>query len=171
MELIFDTIVDPTRTVRLRPGDPVTPEAQQLARKRLELAAIEDLADAAPPWRLLSERFSILEAELHARCLSISTLPPHEFLEPLRSARPACGEAELRHLLPSGLAALAEDANLARLRFQLVPARVSEGQFFACYFAHVNRHRRQVLPPLEHVQSSEDDWESFLSSPLARGDP
>ena len=69
MELAFDIIMDPaqSQTARLRPGQPVTPSMLDLARRKLEDHRNSELRDGLPPWRILSERFSILEPELKAR--------------------------------------------------------------------------------------------------------
>ena len=179
MELAFDIIMDPaqSQTARLRPGQPVTPSMLDLARRKLEDHRNSELRDGLPPWRILSERFSILEPELKARCLSIPRLELLEFCGPLQSqewSSYALGpdlDAKLQALLPAGLAALAEDPALALLRSQLVPARVSELAFFFCYFVHVKRHRRDVLPPMAQVISSEEEWENFLTRPLRPPSP
>ena len=175
MELAFDIIMDPSQSqqaARLRPGQPVTPSMLDIARRKLEEHSKSEIKDGLPPWRILSERFSILEPELKDRCLSISRLNVLEFLEPLQSqewsnyALSPDLELKLQALLPPGVAALTEDPALARLRSALVPARASETAFFFCYFVHVKRHRRDVLPPMAQVISSEEDWENFLTSPL-----
>eukprot|EP00966_Prymnesium_polylepis_P224143 5185210-Prymnesium_polylepis.1 len=86
MELAFDTIMDPTSTLRLRPGEPVSAHLLEVARRKLESHLRSDVLEGTPPWRLLSERFSILEPELKCAAASFPGAPP---------AHPRCRKARL----------------------------------------------------------------------------
>lgn len=104
------------------------------ASRAAEAAAEADRAGGMPPWCTLSEQFAILEEELKRRILLI----PHEgrFDAAAASQRRRPGNI-LPGCLPMATAALAGDDALRALRFRLVPAALSEEDFWRCYFWHV----------------------------------
>ena len=75
-------------------------------------------------------------------------------------------------LLPVARAALRESAELAALYERLVPAKAHASAFWFCFFEHAQVIRRSTLPPTcirsqsAEKRDAEDEWESFLASPL-----
>mmetsp|Transcript_38992 Transcript_38992/g.81850 ORF Transcript_38992/g.81850 Transcript_38992/m.81850 type:complete len:264 (-) Transcript_38992:408-1199(-) len=107
-------------------------QAAEKAREQQE-AELRTLGPA--PWDTLSEQFSILELELKQRILSLSHREELFSREIARQRlRPA---SVLPGCLPMANAAMAGDPQLGKLRFQLVPQRLTEEEFWRCYFWHV----------------------------------
>ena len=171
----FDTFDDGERSTSTR---------QEAARHNLQraayLASLE--TSVAPPWRFLSEQYSILEEECRTRIVAMAALTDAQFLAPL----PACDggepprsfvEHDLPSFLPTGRAALQESAELAGMHARLTPSVCSHEAFYYCFFEHVHCARRSVLPPTTMRSPSaerrhaDDEFESFLTSPLTRAPP
>jgi len=137
------------------------------ALRAREEASREAHAAARPPWRTLAEQLSILEPALRERCLRISLSPAH-FTREL-AARPAAARDVVPGCLPTAHAALEEDEALRALRFELVPSRLSEEEFWRCYFWRValikcelchdwseaNRLRRQAKLEVDEAQTAD----------------
>ena len=96
-----------------------------------EAAAVEavhaEMEEGRPPWCTLGEQFAILEDELRARIMKISRCD--DFFSREQAASRRCG-AILPHCMPMARATLAEDQELAALRFRLVPRKLSEEEFW-----------------------------------------
>eukprot|EP00322_Chrysochromulina_rotalis_P021149 CAMPEP_0115845414 /NCGR_PEP_ID=MMETSP0287-20121206/9340_1 /TAXON_ID=412157 /ORGANISM="Chrysochromulina rotalis, Strain UIO044" /LENGTH=200 /DNA_ID=CAMNT_0003299187 /DNA_START=45 /DNA_END=647 /DNA_ORIENTATION=- len=175
----LDCVADPTLACIdvecMEPRQLSMDERARLACERAEALAAKD--EVQPPWRFCSERFSILEAECEARCVSIADYGKDRFLTPLLSTGPPDQFVrDLPSLLPLGRAALRESHLLAQLRQRLVPAACSEDAFWYCFFTHVRDVRTSLLPPSwarpvarsasEEARAEEDEFERFLASPL-----
>lgn len=84
------------------------------------------------PWKTLGEQFSILEDELRERILKVAA-NEQNFTPERAQARRRPGNI-LPGCLPMATASLEADPVLHDLRFKLVPARLSEEDFWRCYF-------------------------------------
>uniref|UniRef100_A0A7S3ETQ8 BSD domain-containing protein n=1 Tax=Haptolina ericina TaxID=156174 RepID=A0A7S3ETQ8_9EUKA len=165
----LDCMFDPSSSSWHRPGNVIDAHVLQQAMRKSEALLAQDVQTGGnPPWLLLSEKFSILEPELELRCRAISMLSASAFLAPLPGMPDAFERTTLPAMLPAGTAALAQDPELERLRYRLVPTQVSDSGFWYSYFHHVAKHRRDVLPVEVHGARHEDDFEDFLTSPLKR---
>lgn len=95
-------------------------------------AAQEEVDTALLPWQTLSEQFAILEPELKARIL---LLPQDQKAFTAERARQCQRTGSiLPHVLAMASAAMAADPELGALRFRLVPQRLSEEDFWRCFF-------------------------------------
>lgn len=101
--------------------------AEQEARS--EAQASSELSSArVPPWATLGEQFAILEPQLKRRICDIATDPARYFSVALAREQRRPGNV-MPNCLPMAQAALAEDEALRKLRFRLVPSRLSEEEF------------------------------------------
>ena len=151
---------------------------QQRAQQNLQHAAALSAAESvAPPWRFLSERHSVLEAECEAQFVAMAAWSDEVFLSPLTACDHGSPSASFEQhdmplLLPVARAALRESAELAALYERLVPAKAHASAFWFCFFEHAQVIRRSTLPPTcirsqsAEKRDAEDEWESFLASPL-----
>lgn len=115
-------------------------EAERLQAEARVDAEVQSTAIA--PWQTLAEQYSILEDELKLRILRLSSS------EANFDAQLACRRRPgniLPGCLPMANAALAEDEALRAMRFKLVPARLSEEEFWRCYFWHVANVKCELL--------------------------
>ena len=110
-------------------------EHEATAIEAREAAASTLRCEAVPPWQTLGEQFSILEPDLQRKCLSIAH--DHSNFSRNLALRRGTNTDILPGCLPMANAALAADAALRELRFAMVPARMSEEEFWRCYFWHV----------------------------------
>jgi len=153
----------------------------ELESAKLQARAVAEAelrSTSIPPWQTLSEQFAILEEELKARILRISQQEDYFTKERARtqvmrqaSVLPGC--------LPMANAAIAADPALGELRFRLVPGRLTEEEFWRCYFWHVaqlklelcndfvtaNRVRRDEAQTDE--QAADDATSAALDSEIA----
>ena len=116
------------------------PPAEAAAAQAEEDAQASSIA----PWQTLAEQYSILEDELKARILRISITESNFNKETAAEGRRRPGNI-LPGCLPMANAALAEDESLRDMRFKLVPARLSEEEFWRCYFRHVATIKCEML--------------------------
>lgn len=170
----FDTFDESERSTSIR--------EEHVLHNLQRAAYLASLESVAPPWRFLSEQYSILEEECRRRIVSLAALSDDQFLGPLTACdngEPPSGfvEHDLPAFLPTGRAALRESAELAGLYARLTPSRVSHEAFYFCFMEHVQCARRSVLPPTTMRSPSaerrhaEDEFEAFLTSPLTRASP
>ena len=119
-------------------------EVQAAAMRSAAAVDADARGTALAPWQTLGEQFSILEDELRARILRIATSERNFTSEVVHFGRRRQG-----NILPgcSGMAnaALKEDVALVDLRFRLVPSRMSEEDFWRCYFWHVANIKCELL--------------------------
>ncbi len=87
------------------------------------------------PWKTLAEQFAILEPELQRRILALSH--NQQLFTKDRAAIRHRAKDVVPTCMPAAMAALQADENLSRLRYRLVPARLSEEDFWRCYFFNV----------------------------------
>lgn len=144
--------------------------------------ALADIEACQPPWRFLSERHSILEAECERRCRAIAGMSNEQFLSQLLQPS-TCGNLEgvpaafadvmLPVMLPVGHSALQEAPDLDGMRRRLVPAICTDVAWWYCFFKHCEAVKAQLLPPNPVIRSAsderradDDDFERFLASPL-----
>lgn len=92
-------------------------------------SAHAELEEGRPPWSTLGEQFAILEDELRARIMQISQCDAHFTAAQAASRRAG---AIVPHCMPMARASLAEDPQLAALRFRLVPRKLTEEEFWRC---------------------------------------
>ena len=110
----------------------VAPAEAEAQRLRQEASAeAEAQATSIAPWQTLAEQYSILEDELKVRILNISKSEANFSTEMAAENRRRPGNI-LPGCLPMANAALREDEELRALRFKLVPARLSEEEFWRC---------------------------------------
>ena len=110
----------------------VTDSLKEFERAHEEGVHHRELASARLlPWKTLGEQFSILEAELQERILRLSV--EENFSPALAMARRRPGNI-LPGCLPMATASLDADKALAALRFRIVPGKLSEEEFWRCYF-------------------------------------
>ena len=119
-------------------------EAEADAMRQQQRAEAEAGVSAIAPWQTLAEQYSILEDELKVRILRISTSEANFSARTAAEGRRRPGNI-LPGCLPMANAALAEDEPLRDLRFKLVPARMSEEEFWRCYFWHVANVKCELL--------------------------
>lgn len=123
----------------------VAPAEAEAQRIRDEVAAAAEAQEASiAPWQTLAEQYSILEDELKVRILKIATSEANFTPQVAAAGRRRPGNI-LPGCLPMANAALAEDEALRALRFKLVPAALSEEDFFRCYFWHVANVKCEML--------------------------
>lgn len=96
------------------------------------------------PWKTLAEQFAILEDELRERILRISQVETNFSVELARTSRRRPGNI-LPGCLPMANASLKADEALKALRYELVPKRMSDEQFWRCYFWHVANIKCELL--------------------------
>jgi len=96
------------------------------------------------PWRTLAEQFAILEDELRERILRISQMETNFSVELASTSRRRPGNI-LPGCLPMANASLKADEALQGLRYKLVPTRMSDEQFWRCYFWHVANIKCELL--------------------------
>ena len=117
-------------------------EVQAAVIRSEALAALDAQVASIAPWQTLGEQFSILEDELRVRIMNIA-LSESNFTAERQGRRrpgnilPGCG--------PMAKAALEADDNLRQMRFQLVPKRLSEEDFWRAYFWHVANVKCELL--------------------------
>ena len=122
----------------------------EAARLHARVAAEAELRSTSiPPWQTLSEQFAILEDELKVRILRISR-DQGNFTQERARTQVVRQASVLPGCLPMANAAIAADPTLGELRFRLVPGRLSEEEFWRCYFWHVVRPFRRY-PPCCHL--------------------
>ena len=119
-------------------------EREAKAVRAVAAAERELAAPTIAPWKTLAEQYEILEDELRARILRISTNPANFSAERAASGRRRPGNI-LPGCLPMAQAALDADEALRALRFRLVPAHLSEEEFWRCYFWHVANVKCELL--------------------------
>ena len=115
-------------------------EPAESVAARAEAEAVSTIA----PWQTLAEQYSILEDELKVRILRIAESEANFSSQTAAQGRRRPGNI-LPGCLPMANAALAEDATLRDLRFRLVPARLTEEEFWRCYFWHVANVKCEML--------------------------
>ena len=103
-----------------------------------------ELEEGRPPWCTLGEQFAILEDELRARIMQISQCDAHFTAEQAASRRAG---AIVPHCMPMARASLAEDPQLAALRFRLVPRKLTEEEFWRCGSAAREQSCTQGVSP------------------------
>eukprot|EP00954_Amorphochlora_amoebiformis_P028962 1392465-Amorphochlora_amoeboformis.AAC.2 len=115
-----------------------------------------------PPWAAIIESKAIIEADVKAKILEISKVlvlyvselgrkltytqqtQANFFFDP-----PTKFECDLVAALPYIQGALTQDPELNKARYQLVPKRLKEEEFFRAYFYHVSIIREKLeLKPL-----------------------
>ena len=119
-------------------------EAEAHALRQQQRVEAEASVCGIAPWQTLAEQYSILEDELRVRILRISTSEGNFSTRTAAQGRRRPGNI-LPGCLPMANAALAEDEPLRELRFRLVPARMSEEDFWRCYFWHVANVKCELL--------------------------
>ena len=166
---VFDCVGDPAIDVNFK-LDPRTLLAR--GKANLERAQSEaNLEHVAPPWTFAAERLSILDDECRRRIVQLAEWPEAAFLAPLQadcSLRRGSPE-DIPFRVPEGQAALRESEALSQMRHELVPRRMSDTEFWMCFFHHVDIIRSALLPPptaAEEIVAADAEWESFLASPL-----
>ena len=120
----------------------LAPAEDEANRLRQEKAAEAD-GSAIAPWQTLAEQYSILEDELKIRIFAIAESEAN-FSAEIAAKRRRSGNI-LPGCLPMANAALAADDTLRALRFKFVPARLTEEEFWRCYFWHVANVKCELL--------------------------
>ena len=120
----------------------LAPAEDEANRLRQEKAAEAD-GSAIAPWQTLAEQYSILEDELKIRIFAIAESDAN-FSAEIAAKRRRSGNI-LPGCLPMANAALAADDTLRALRFKFVPARLTEEEFWRCYFWHVANVKCELL--------------------------
>jgi len=135
-------LVSVLETNLIAPALDAEAEAERL--RHTMSAEAEAQASSIAPWQTLAEQYSILEDELKVRILRLSESEDNFTSQIAAEGRRRPGNI-LPGCLPMANAALAEDANLRALRFKVVPARLSEEEFWRCYFWHVANVKCEML--------------------------
>ena len=115
-------------------------EQSKVDSRRAQLQSLSSRPKPTPLWKVSAESQQILEAELKARILRLSS-DPRTFLSP---APDEAFAFSLDVAYPWCEVALQEDVGLSRARYRLVPRRVSERQFWKNYCWRVQSIREQM---------------------------
>jgi len=125
-------------------------EAQNDAYETGDVAPlVDELASANPPWSVLSDKFSILQDELEHQILALSE-DEQVFLA---DTPPQSWVFDFRGHVGSASKALELDLNLAKMRHNLVPQRVTEEDFWKRYFWAVKLIKEGLL--VDYTSSNE----------------
>lgn len=145
----------------------LSPADNEAAQLRYTEQAVAELKSASIcPWQTLGEQFSILEEELKSRILRISESADNFSPEQARMNRRP-GEI-LPGCLPMAIAALDADHKLQSLRFRVVPAHLSEEEFWRCYFWHVANIKIELCN--DWVTANKARREALLADEQTLGD-
>ena len=98
------------------------------AARLQQQAELEVTAASIPPWQTLAEQYSILEDELRERILRVST--DESCFDSTKAGLRRRDGNILPACLPMAKAALEADLNLSQLRYRLVPARMTDENFW-----------------------------------------
>merc|ERR1711871_1154929 len=96
--------------------------------------------EGVPPWKCMSEKFSILEPELRERILSLSDTEWTWTEAVVRTEN-----FDLQAHVGTAKAVLEEDRRLAELRLRLVPSKMTEETFWKRYFVAVSGIKHSLL--------------------------